>query len=246
MFSVFCDVMALLQSYEKGLFSFIEVDFATTGLYYDATMGPNWWEYYFYPIKNGIKTQTPQHVIGLRKGIDPWEIELRTSKEEVYELIQKHIVIKQTIQDEIDAFTNHHFRDHFVIGVHYRGTDKKGEAPRVPYNVVIQRILKVIDRLDTDQYKIFVATDEQPFLDQMIGIFQDKVEWVKECSRSKDKIPLHNSRTGSRFLIGKYALIDCILLSKTNLLIRTSSNLSLISTYFNPELEVIELNQRRQ
>ena len=40
------------------------------------------------------------------------------------------------------------------------------------------------------------------------------------------------------------ALIDCILLSKTDLLIRTSSNFSLASTFFNPKLPVIELSKR--
>jgi hypothetical protein len=131
-----------------------------------------------------------------------------------------------------------------MIGIHYRGTDKNSEAPRLPYEEVTKHLLESIDRLETDQYKIFVATDERAFLDYMISIFQDKVCWIKEVQHSTNNAPLHINGGDKRFLMGKYALMDCIILSKTNLLLRTSSNLSKVSTFFNPTLEVIELSQR--
>lgn len=46
------------------------------------------------------------------------------------------------------------------------------------------------------------------------------------------------------FTCGEEALMDALLLSRCNVLIRTSSNLSLWSTYFNPRLPEILLNQR--
>lgn len=243
MFSIFFDVIALLQSYENGFFSYVEVNFGKTGLYYDKTYGPNWWEYYFQPVIHGVKTQPPRRILGLEEGVDPWKVELETSKHEVNRIIKKYISVKPAIQDEINAFANRHFQKNFVIGIHYRGTDKKFEAPRVGYEQVTKHVLETVDKLKTDKYKIFVATDEKAFLDYMVSIFQDKVCWVKEVQHSTDNTPMH-MRSDNRFLMGKSAVMDCMLLSKTNLLIRTSSNLSKVSMYFNPKLEVIEVSQR--
>lgn len=244
MFSIFFDVIALLKSYEEGVFSYVEVDFAQTGLYYDQACGPNWWEYYFQPIKLGSIIQRPQRVLGLSAGINPWNIELKTSEEEVNRLIKKYISIDPGIQDEINAFVNQYFQQKFVIGIHYRGTDKMSEAPRIPYEIMTKHILNAIDSLSTDNYKIFVATDEQAFLNHMISLFQDKVCWVQDVERATDNKPIHCNKGGGHYLSGKYALIDCILLSKTNLIIRTSSNLSKASTFFNPQIHVIEISQR--
>lgn len=246
MFSVFFDVIALLKSYEEGVFTYVEVDFADTGLYYDQIYGPNWWEYYFKPITLGKQTQSPRSVYGHNRGVKPWDIEFNTSKEEVHQLIQKYISIQPAIQEEIDSFANLHFKDTFIIGIHYRGTDKKYEAPRVKYEKVTEEVLGVIDTLESDEYKIFVATDEQAFLDYAIALFQDKICWVEIAPRSTNGEPIHDSDEEDHYILGKTALMDCILLSKTNFLIRTSSNLSKVSTYFNLELPVIELNQRHR
>lgn len=244
MFSVFFDVMSLLQCYERGTFSYVEVDFADTGPYYDENVGPNWWEYYFQPIRLGDKTQMPNIILGNLKEIKPFDIEFKTPRQEVNKLIQTYVSIKPAIQEEIDAFVNDHFQSSFVIGIHYRGTDKKCEARRLSYVKVSKQIRQTINRLKIRYYKIFVATDEQAFLDYMISHFRDRVCWIKETKRSIDNTALHYSNIDSPYMIGKHALMDCILLSKTHILLRTSSNLSLASTFFNPDLEVIELSKR--
>ncbi len=61
--------------------------------------------------------------------------------------------------------------------------------------------------------------------------------------RSNDMAPLH-LKLSNNYLHGEEAFIDCLLLSKGDVLIRTSSNLSLWSTYFNPIMPVIALNAR--
>lgn len=58
-------------------------------------------------------------------------------------------------------------------------------------------------------------------------------------------VAVHHTFKNS-YRLGEEAVIDCLLLSQCDILIRTSSNLSLWSTYFNPTLPTILLNQRNQ
>ena len=74
-------------------------------------------------------------------------------------------------------------------------------------------------------------------------VFGDKVCFYSS-QRSKDGKPVHyNSEDPYR--VGEEALIDCLLLSRTNLLVRTSSNLSLCARYFNPSIPSIEVSVRK-
>lgn len=246
MFSIFFDVLALLKQYEKGKFESIEVDFHDTGLYYSTEQGFNWWSYYFEPIKYGSGDGTPVPFYGMQLGVKPGDIEFRTSKVEANKLINRHVKVKQFILNEVVTFTRDHFKDHFVIGIHYRGTDKICEAKRVSYQYVDEKLQKILQFHNTDDFMIFIATDEQEFINYMSSLYPDRVCWVMEAERSTNGLPLHQGNDIDPYLAGKYALIDCLLLSKTDYLLRTSSNLSLASTYFNPTLPVLEISQRRR
>lgn len=242
MFSIFMDVLALLKCHEKGYYSGIEVDFGTSGLYYDEEKGPNWWEYYCEKIQcgNGPK----RYVIGDPPFSIPWQSEFHTSRKEAFQLIEKYIHIKFDIKTIIDDFIYDNFEDKFVIGIHYRGTDKISEAPLVSYATVFFEILNAIVLNGPQKYKIFIATDEWAFIQYLKGHFGDWVCYNEDAIRSKNGTPVHLNLMNNRYKCGQDALIDCMLLSKTNYLIRMSSNLSLWSTFFNPELEVVELNKR--
>lgn len=90
-----------------------------------------------------------------------------------------------------------------------------------------------INSLTNIPYKIFVASDEMNFFQYLNAEFPGKIFAYDNTEKYR----------GS-YSAGETALIDCVLLSRCNLLIKTSSNLSLASTYFNPEIRVIELNER--
>jgi len=57
--------------------------------------------------------------------------------------------------------------------------------------------------------------------------------------RSATNQVVHTGPNRNPYECGEASIIDCILLSQTNVLIRTASNLSECSRYFNPELPVI-------
>jgi len=244
MFSIFDDVFDLIKRYEIGHYKGIEVDFDDQGLYYEPSRGKNWWSYYCKPVsigkKNNIKKimypNKPRYIIFLKKE--------DMHRKEIFNSIQKYFQVKPNIQTKIDVFEKENFKDYFVISVHYRGTDKKAEASHVPYEKVPEEIFKVMKTYGNKKYKIFVATDEQAFLNYMITLFGDRVCYNKDALRSTNGKPIHKDKNFSRYKCGEDAIIDCILLSKGSYLIRTSSNLSRWSTYFNPNIPGVKLNSQ--
>ena len=244
MFSVFNTVAGFLDIYEKGDYAGLSVNFGNVGWYYDPAHGPNWWEYYCEPILLGdLKNGHKIYYSGAECGDMANHTESNLSRERVHELISKYIKVKKFIIDQVDAFASKNFQDLFIIGVHYRGIDKIYEAPRISYGEAIKVIQSYIDALPDKNYRIFVATDEQAFLDFALQKFPDQVVSTTAFRSNQGGEPVHRLFC-SPFKKGKQALVDVLLLSKSHLLIRCSSNLSLWATYFNPKVPVIELNKR--
>ena len=242
-FSVFNTVLGCLQDFDQGLFQGLTIDFQDKGLYYDPLYGPNWWHYYFEPINisNTNSGQTTVKKFPLyKKIIFAFQSQFDIDRQEGYFLIGKYIHLTSHIQDQISNFVREHFKDSYVIGVHYRGTDKVSEAPAVTYELVAKEVNKAIEAYHGSDYKIFVATDDGLFFKYMVGMFPNKVCGI-DTYRSEDGTPVHIQKNNN-YKKGQDALLDCILLSKTDLIIKCASNLSDTSLKFNPNIPVIHLN----
>lgn len=238
LFSVFHDVLALLKYYDKGLYNGIEINFEKEGLYYSYEYGDNWFNYYCEPICFGEKI----NVVKAYNSPDvlPSEICSLISRKEAFSYIDKYLKFKPCITQRVENFCNENLINEFVISVHYRGTDKFiAEANFVSYDTMTKRIQEVVSAYHLSKYKIFVATDENAFLKYLILKFGDSVCYT-DSIRSLDGEPIHLGRNDP-YQCGEDALVDAILLSKGHVLIRTSSNLSKWSTFFNPEMQVYEL-----
>lgn len=231
MFALFMDVISLCQHYENGFFKSGSVNFQNSGFYYDSRYGENWWEYYFEPIVLG--EQNSRHVTQYCHLYCREIVEYYNAKSFNNYIIEKYIKIKPHIQEKIDTYLENNFDGHYILGVHYRGTDKSCEAPRVSYQEVQAQIQKIINECGYSDYKIFIASDELAFFNHMERSFPGMILTYEKSNKNRNN-----------YEAGEAALIDCILLSKVNILFRTSSNLSLISTFYNPQLPVIELSQR--
>ena len=237
MFASCICVLGFLDLCERGHYAGGRVDFGTTGIYYDPTIGENWWEYYFEPISfhHGKAKKTVQ--INRQMMVDCGQNGKKLSRERAHELTDRYIKVRPHIQRMIDKFAAKYFTEDTIIGVHYRGTDKSKETPRVPYGSVYREIAKAIAELPHDRYKIFVCTDEEEFLQDVAERFPDKI-LCTNATRSTDKKPIHFSRT-DQYQLGQEALIDCQLLSRTHLLIRTPSYFSQFAGIFNQNLPII-------
>jgi hypothetical protein len=244
LFSEMAAVVGLLEHYEmwRDRYAGMRVDFLDQGLYFDPQFGNNWWTYYFAPISLGTAERATQRIIGEEEQIHfARRTEAGMSRARGRRLIDRYVNVSPKILSKVDSFVESEFRGDFAIGVHYRGTDKYQEAPRVSYESVRASIENAIDELGTDRFVIFLATDEQPFLDYLLYQFGDRVRYL-ETVRSTDGTPI-DVRQGQNFKKGQDAVLDCLLLSRCNLLIRTASNLSLISAMINPNITEVLLNR---
>jgi len=237
LFSCYLSVIGLLDFYEKNPCAGIAVKY-DSGFYLDALVGSNWWNYFFQPIYFGSAKKARSIDIPFQQNADfAGGITVEISKQRAHELIKKYIHLKRHIQQQIDAFVKQHFKGFYVIGVHYRGTDKNSESVRVSYEAVLHAIKQRLNKLPRNKlYKIFVATDEQALIAFLEHNLQHMI--YRDVYRSQDGTPIHYGHFPAGYRQGEATVIDCMLLSRCNCLIRTSSNLSLVATLINPDLPV--------
>lgn len=118
------------------------------------------------------------------------------------------------------------------LGVHFRGKDKVGtEAPCIEYNEIFKRVSYY---LQNGYEKIYVATDEPLFLQKCREIYGDKII----AFRSKITHQTHTEDNSNNFKKNAQAIIDAVLLSKCDALLKTPSFLSAWSVVFNPQIKI--------
>ncbi len=244
--AVICAVIEALNLYDQGSMVGLHVNL-DQGLYVDPNAGPNWWEYFFEPIHLG-NLFAPHYRPTTEEGVQLVLASFQLPRKRAFEIIQKYIRLKPHIQAEIDAFVKQHFKSCYVIGVHHRGTDKGLQWPLVSYEKTHQAIKQAIK----DHYlyshkkkiKIFVATDDQNFISYLESFYPSQLIYTNFI-RSTDSTPLHYGnveRYNNNYQKGKEALIDSLLLSRCQALIRPkSSALSHLSTFFNADVSVTSL-----
>jgi hypothetical protein len=250
-FAEFQHTIGALHYYDEGILAGVSLEYDTTGVYYDSVVGPNWWEYYFEPLHLGSRQNSlPVHCFA-HIFIDDvvylfnWIPGIHDNRKNVHRLLSKYVKVKPHIEEKVNQIVENSFGYSTIIGVHYRGTDKWTEAPRAPYENVaayVDDTIAELEEIGHSDIKIFVATDEQNFLDYMRERYPSIVICYEESERSVDGVCVHMSGTGGTpYKKGEDALIDCLLLSKTDILLKTASNLSLCASYFNPEIPVVNM-----
>ena len=240
----FSAVLGALDAYDKGEYTGIEIDL-DSGIFLDPATGPNWWEYYFDPICLGDKYSFNYYHSSIG---DSCLFSHRAfnclSKHRSYELIQKYVHVKPVIQDAVDAFVNENFNNCFVIGVHHRGTDKVTEVNMVPWQLtlaVLKHTIKHLPKKNRKRLKIYVATDDQYFLDYLLEFYPSRIVYG-DFFRSTNNQPLHTYESqyySNNYEKGKEAVIEALILSRCDALIRpSSSGFSWVPTVFSPNMPV--------
>ncbi len=241
MFSEFASVIGALDEFERGTYAGVRVTF-DAGLYYDPAVGSNWWDYYFAPIAVGDQHATARSVGQALHDRFANRVESELTRSRAAALVARYVHVQPSAQTIIDQFVNKYWRAH-VVGVHYRGTDKFVDAPRVPYDIVARHIEHHLAEAGPDA-RIFVATDEAAFVDHMEHSFPGRI-LKRDMFRSQDGRPIDVVNADSNHVKGLHAVVDCLLLARTHVLIRTASNLGLAATFFNPVQPVLLLNPER-
>jgi hypothetical protein len=244
LFSEVASVLGFLDHFEqwRRAYEGVTIDFSR-GLYLDPEAGPDWWRYYFEPVAAGNASTPMTRVDQAFHDLCANRVERHLSRGRGAALVARYVTPAPKIRDIADAFARRHWAGGDVIGVHYRGTDKSLDAPRVDYDDVEQRVRERLGEAGSN-CKVFVATDEQDFIEFMRNRFHGSLT-CQDMFRSTDGRAIDVVNPDGNYLKGLHAVVDCVLLARTNLLIRTASNLSLIATFMNVDLPVVMLNQER-
>ena len=155
----------------------------------------------------------------------------------------KYLPIRPEITQKVQSFVAANMAGRNVLGIHFRGTDKTLEAPRVDREVIEQTIGRFLQKnpyLDC----LFVASDEASFIPYIRDAFPAlPVVSHDDMFRSTTIQNFYQQDLGEgNYRKGEEALINCLLLSRCGVLIRTTSFLSAWASIFNPALPIVLLN----
>lgn len=219
---------------------------AENPLYTDRARGPDFLAYFFEnPHRERIAANEIEttNVVGIHDlGLPTYCISEMTL-ERAGMLLARYMPIRQHILDEVERFAERHFARGRVLGVHFRGTDKGAEAPPVPRERCLQVVRRFFDE-QPDFDRIFVASDEQSFVRFVEEEFSPLPVHSCDDRRSDGSFIPHRSDLGrENYDKGRQALVNCLLLSRCNALIRTASSLSGWASVLNPQLPVVMLNR---
>jgi len=232
--------------------------------YGNETLGAhNWWTDYFeesqiyFRPSNKTKDEyilKPEEKIAIESrllGRDDvhYPVTFGIDRETLHTIIQKYVRVKSSILKKVDDFQLKLMKDFYVIGIHYRGTDTVTSYPnyKIPYSQftdTINQLLETLSPKELENFRMFVATDEKPYLDLMKERYgEDRILYWDQSPRalsSNTTKGTHytslDSLSTTRYIRGESALIDSLLLSRCNYLIKNRSGLSNASVAFNPKL----------
>lgn len=229
---------------EAGLTPYFHV---TNANLVDPAFGPNWVDYFFeqHAIGAAERAEALARIaageairIASRHDINLLALGRRFAElqnelggiDEAARLFHRHLRFRAAIREATDGFIAAAFGDAPYIGVHYRGTDKFGTeaAPVAPEAVARQIEAHRAGR------PIFVATDSRDFLEFCRARFGGEV-----AAHSRPDGRAHLEWQDRNHEKGRNAAIDCLVLARSSLLIKTPSLLSAWSKVFAPALPLV-------
>jgi hypothetical protein len=263
-FAMFRTALENLQYCEK--MGYILIPDWTATSYNEKEYGDNAWDYYFEPL-GGYKLEDikKNDCEAIRASWDSLQIEIRpirvhsrtlTIRQTYNHYINRYIRIKPSVPKKVNTFYEKNMKWPNILGIHMRRTDHYIDHHLIPYGRYPISDEKFIENIDkyVNKYphcKIFIATDSQESFDNIKASYGDRViSW--DSIRSKDKTSIHGGGydngmgSVSNYKKGEDALIDCLLLSRCDFLIRNTSDLSVAALHFNPNLKQLNLNRLYQ
>jgi len=144
--------------------------------------------------------------------------------------------------DDVDQYCAQQWGTEPVLGVHFRGTDKSLEAPAVSFETMISHVRQAL-RSWPELRTIFVASDEEKFpLALQLAFPSHSVVFADNILRSRNGYAVHRLFEPNGLKRAREAVFDCLVLSRTSLLLKTASMLSGWSAILSPKLPVILVN----
>jgi len=155
-----------------------------------------------------------------------------------YKIIQK-LGIKKDLQQQAERWFCENVKRR-CVGVHYRCTDGIHLKRVIKIESYISYLQKVLDE-DCD---IFVCSDQAQFIDKMHEAFPGRTI-TRNIERSYDLRSLHKDKEYSGPQQRQNALMDVLILAKTEMIYTPGSYFIDTVRFFNPSTKVVSLDGRR-
>lgn len=144
--------------------------------------------------------------------------------------IKKYLSPQAEIKNKVERFVSTYFKEDFIIGVHIRGTDFHYATP-TPIEAYLQKIDNLLTEKHIGNYKIFVATDQEQYLQIFKEHYGGKIlSW--NSIRSDNYVSPYRFDNVSGYQKGEDVLIDILLLSKCNYVFKGASAVGEIALWF--------------
>ena len=232
--------------------------------YYDEARGPNMWDYYFSPVSHGVvstpvdlqltgkqlfhlhhtstaSVQTYPHGVHRHLKLprwryhEPWH---RMMRERASTLLRQRVHLHPSVLETVRSFYRERVlalgHERPILGVHLRGTDKlRNIGGRIvqpkEYSALIEHYLE-----RRPQALLFVATDSPKFLKALNETYVGRIV-VYNALRS-ERNAFADTLLDDNYKKGEDALVDALLLSCANVLLKPASALSEFAVYWNTGL----------
>lgn len=146
-----------------------------------------------------------------------------------------HYRPRADVLTQVDSICNGLGISPSTLAVHYRGTDKIYEAGKVPLEVMLEAVEKIVGARPV-LTNIVLASDETAFIESFQRHpFKIPVSVIPATYMPRGQTPVHFSGHPG-LAIGREALLTCLILSRCGFLIKTASHLSAWAKVFNPSL----------
>jgi len=166
-----------------------------------------------------------------------------------HELFNRHYRVKRIFLDEAESFCAANFSQ--AIGVHFRGSDKRIEAPVVAWEAIAKALDERLDAAGQDNggakeigaKKIFVASDETDFIEFIRRRYGADRMCALDCQFVADGLTPAHFQPGSGLAKGREALLTMLILARCSVVIRGASFLSGWAKVLNPGLPIVMLGK---
>ena len=240
--------------------------------HFEKGRGSSVWEYYFETASEtslddlrdvdpgSISLIDPSRQLSLTLGdspaepADPEEAEawLRRLRSRGADLVERFVRVRPEVMARVSELESSRWGAAPVLGIHLRGTNRgRGLAGSTrcrrrtcvacPGPAGLPAYVDLFLEAHPDAL-LFVATDQQQFLDHLVSRYGDRATF-SDSARSTDHRPPVAVSDDGPYELGLQVLQDCLLLSRSSMLLRCASNVGEIASYFDRDLPVVDLSR---
>ena len=205
----------------------------------------NSWQYYFEPVSKYSLSEVYKSkfvVFSSEKIFKGQSLSFKDNFLELKKVYKKYIKIKKEYLDASNRFIKLNNIGNHTLSIHWRGTDHK-VLPGHPLPPTKKQIINLIYKnLKNKKFKnIFLVTEQKKYLDILKNKFRD-IKYLNSFRSDVLKDFSNNQRKLHRYNLGKESLIEALILSNTNHLICSRSNISEVAVLFsNKKIKIDEI-----